>query len=142
MVYLVTFSALLPSTMEAAAGVQQLRDVSNLTRADIRDAVLSAVAEPYLEPHVRGGRPRQRTPEVVKLVVVAEMHAARDARHFHVALRLSEKARFLPFAKALRARHGLASHWSATHTQWWSALRYVCVPSDTKPIVDAEPECW
>ena len=46
MVYLVTFSALLPGTVEAAATGRQLRDVNALTRTEIRDAVLNAIANP------------------------------------------------------------------------------------------------
>ena len=142
MVYLVTFSALLPRAEGAAADGDELRDVNTLTRAEIRDAVLNAVAEPCFEAQARGGRPRQRQPEVVKLVVGAEQHSARPAQHFHVALRLTDKARFLPYAKALLQRHRLASHWSDTHSQWWSAVRYICVPGGTKVTVDAEPLAW
>ena len=142
MVYLITFSALLPGAQHAAGIHHALRDVNACTREEIRDAVLNAVADPCFDPNARGGRPRQRQSEVVKLVVAAEHHSARPARHFHVALRLSEKARFLPYAKALLQRHGLASHWSDSHTQWWSAVRYLCVPTETKPAVDAEPLAW
>ena len=142
MVYLVTFSALLPGTAEAAGNGHRLRDVNGMTRAEIRDAVLSAVAQPAFDPNARGGRPRQRVPEAVKLVVVAETHTERSAQHFHVALKLSEKTRFLPYAKALLHSHALAPHWSDSHTQWWSAVRYLCVPSEQKPRVDAERLAW
>ena len=141
LVYLITFSALLPDT-QAAHGGGDLRDVSTATREDIRDAVLDAVADPYFGPQTRGGRPRQRQPAVQKLVVAQEKHAARAAWHFHVALKLTEKTRFLPYAQALRRRHHLASHWSDTHTQWWSAVRYLSIASETKLTVDAGAITW
>ena len=51
---------------------------------------------------------------------------------------------FLPVKKALLSRHGLASHWSCTHNGYWSAIRYVCVPSPKKPAdtLDIEPVLW
>ena len=54
---------------------------------------------------------------------------------------VAERA-FAPAKRALRERHCLPSHWSCTHKQWWSALRYGVVPSESKPQVDARPYQW
>ena len=45
-------------------------------------------------------------------------------------------------AKALRDREHIASHWSTSHTQWWSALRYLVHPSLKKEVVDTQPFVW
>ena len=55
MVYLVTFSALLPGTAEAAASGHELCGVNGLSRGELRDAVLKAVAEPAFDQNTRGG---------------------------------------------------------------------------------------
>lgn len=48
----------------------------------------------------------------------------------------------MPFKRALRVRSGLASHWSTTHTEWWSAVRYGVMPTERKPRVDGSPLVW
>jgi hypothetical protein len=111
-----------------------LLTLHGLRREDIRDAVLDALAHP--EDNNNGGRPREPV-EPVKLVVFLEI-----PWHFHVALKLRQKIAFLPFKKALRSRSRLASHWSTSHRDWWSALRYGCFTSDKKLAVDGEPLCW
>ena len=60
-------------------------------------------------------------------------------RHYHAALKLSRQARCSPLKTTLQERHGLASHWSTTHSQWWSAVRYGFLPSDRKQDVDKNP---
>ena len=118
-----------------------LRDVSALTREEVKAALLDALANPVLPPG-RAGRPRTAPVQAEKLVVALEQHSQRDASHFHVALKLAQKERFSPLKAALRSRAGLASHWSSTHTMFWSAVRYLTVPSDKKVAVDAEPLSW
>ncbi len=44
--------------------------------------------------------------------------------------------------QALRQRDHIASHWSTTHTQWWSVLRYLVHPTTKKPEVDKHPFVW
>ena len=39
-------------------------------------------------------------------------------------------------------RHGIPSHWSCSHRQVWSAVRYLTVPSPKKPVVDVAPAVW
>ena len=73
----------------------------------------------------------------MKLVVVKE-----EPLHFHVALKLKGGSRFLPMKQALRNRSGFASHWSTSHTQFWSAVRYLVFTTDRKVTVDSEPLQW
>ena len=123
-------------------GVAGLRDVSALTREEVKAALLDALANPAAPPAARGGRPRTSPVRAEKMVVALEQHSQRDASHFHVALKLAQKERFFPLKAALRSRAGLASHWSSTHSMFWSAVRYLTFPSDKKPAVDAEPLSW
>ena len=142
MVYLVTLSAILPDTMQEH-GVP-LRNPSDLSREQVRDAVLDAVANPAQEEgNSRRGRPRTRKAEVMKLIGCKEPHVVRsDSCHHHVALKLSFGVAFKGMKLALRQRHGLASHWSTSHTMLWSAVRYMTFPSEKKPFVDASPLTW
>ena len=128
MVFLVTFAAVLAQT--ALDSVKPLRTLLEVTREVIRDAVLDAVANPVdLQPS--GGRPRKNKPAVQMLVVALE-----EPRHFHVALKVTSTQRFLPFKQALRDRSGLASHWSTSHSEFWSALRYLVFGSAHKTQLD------
>ena len=36
----------------------------------------------------------------------------------------------------------MATHWSSSHSQWWSALRYCAIPTLMKPVVDGSPWPW
>ena len=135
-VYLVTFAAVLDAT--ALEAETPLKSLEGLTRADIRDAVLDAVQHPAEDTNRNGrGRPRTQALEAVKLVVFLE-----EPRHFHVALKLNGLSRFLPLKAALRQRGGLASHWSTSHTQWWSIVRYGVFTTERKPEVDLAPLVW
>jgi len=135
LVFLVTFAAILDAT--ALAAEVPLRSLDGLSREDIKAAVLDAVEHPVQDANQRGGRPRTATMEAQKLVVFLE-----EPRHFHVALRLGAVSRFLPLKTALRRRAGLASHWSTSHTQWWSAVRYGVFTTVHKPAVDQAPLVW
>jgi hypothetical protein len=50
--------------------------------------------------------------------------------------------RWGPAKRVLTERHRLASHFSVTHAQWWSALRYGRIPSERKDTVDPQPLQW
>ena len=108
MVFLVTFSAILARydiTTEPA-----LKNPTEMTREQLRDAVLDAVANP-VQVQTAGGRPRTRAIRAQKLAIAKEEHATRPGDfHFHVAVKLDSETRFLPFKESLRQRHGLASH--------------------------------
>ena len=77
--------------------------------------------------HPHGGRLATATLTVWRLVVFLE-----KPTHFHIALKVTPKTRFLPLKLALRHRSGLASHWSTTHSQWWSAMRYGVFATEKK----------
>ena len=140
MVYLVTLSSILQDT--PAPDDMPFRDPSDLSKEEVRDAILDAVANP-IHDAARGGRPRSRQVEVAKLVGCKEPHTSReDKHHHHVALRMTVQTPFLPMKKALRQRHGLASHWSTSHSMLWSAVRYICFPTENKLIVDPCPLTW
>lgn len=144
-VWLMTLSALLEDVRPAAVaeaswptGGDPLQDPSTMTREQVRDAVLDAV-EHYGDPEQgRAARPRKIVLAVEKMVVFMEKH--RDGRwHFHAAIRLSAQVSWLVLKLVLRRRARLASHWSTTHTQFWSTVRYGFFTSPTKPVVDAKP---
>ena len=63
--------------------------------------------------------------------------------HFHLAIK-GKLFMLLPVKRALLQRHGFASHWSDTHSGYWSAVRYGCWPSPTKPqaTLDLAPLKW
>jgi hypothetical protein len=134
LVFLVTFAAVLEET--ALQSETPLKTLQGLSRAEIKDAILDAVAHP-LQDSSQGGRPRTKTLEVLKLVVFLE-----EPLHFHVALKLNSLSRFLPLKAALRQRSGLASHWSTSHTQWWSVVRYGVFTTEHKLAVDQTPLVW
>jgi hypothetical protein len=81
-------------------------------------------------------------------VVFRELHKATAAgavhAHYHVAVKAASSFRFMPVKKAMLQRFGLASHWSCSHSGYWSAIRYCYVPSPTKPLasLDTHPLLW
>ena len=97
--------------------------LARLTREQIRFAVYDAIAKP--DATTSGGRPRveRAAPLVVKMLAVRETHSD-DSYHFHVAVKLSSNQRFSAAKRTLLIRYGLPSHWSTSHSQWWSAVRY------------------
>jgi hypothetical protein len=101
--------------------------------------VLEMVKKAFDEPLSstgRPGRPVTRQYSIVqKLVVFKERHADGDA-HFHIAVLLKQTRGFAVAKRTLRERDRLPSHWSCSHTQWWSAVRYGVMPSLAKPEVD------
>lgn len=82
-------------------------------------------------------------------VVFRERHTAREGEeagpfHWHIALKANTSFRFASIKRALYLRHGVASHWSCTHTGYWSAVRYGYMPSPSKPreALDSDPYTW
>ncbi|CAK0851195.1 unnamed protein product [Prorocentrum cordatum] len=136
-VFLVTYSALLNAPEDA--------DMANPADMDDREffrkALLDAVANLAPAAGSQGGRPRTRALEVIFLLTVQEKH--QDGKvHYHQAVKLSHETRFLPIKTALRQRSKLASHWSTSHTELWSAVRYLTRTSDRKKSVDRSPDVW
>ena len=146
-VYLATLSRILPGT---AAHAPDLKDLSAFTRAAVADCFRRAFDDP-LPPQSGGpGRKRSRSADIVtKIAVFRETHADSEP-HFHVAILLrgptgsdySTTHRWGPAKRSLRERDGLAAHFSSTHTQLWSALRYGFISTLKKPNVDATPYLW
>ena len=138
-VYLGTLSRVLPETLRS----RDLCDLSGLSREYVGTLVRDAWDRPV---SVSGaGRPRAEEGNgqsvVDMMVVVREAHESGEV-HFHVAVKLARSLRFLPAKAALRQRHRVASHWSCSHTQFWSAVRYCHIPSERKPEVDSQPYTW
>ena len=71
----------------------------------------------------RGGAARQAELNPDRVVVAKEKHD--DGRdHYHVAVRFPQKVRWQSICGYLRYQKRLPSHFSLSHTSWWSALRY------------------
>ena len=139
MVYLVTASARLHDVNDT--GSPPLKNPAELSRKEFQDALFDAVANPIVFSP-RGGRPRSQPTTIVKYIGVEEQHTLRDDFHHHAAVKLSHKSRFMPFKLALRQRHGLATHWSTSHQQYWSAARYLTATTEHKPVVDVDRVVW
>ena len=136
MVYLITISRVLSERLQGG----DLRDVTTLTRQDVQECVLDAWENPVHSG--RGGRPRQSDGGLVKKMVVFQESHADGARHFHVAVLLNSQMRFAAVKRTLLDRHHLPSHFSTTHQQWWSAVKYGCEATPKKPVVDTDPLQW
>ena len=136
-VYLVTISRVLPDGGHRPG----VADLTTMTSQQIGDAVRLALDFPR-PPGYRGGRPPARAEGLVqKLVAFRELHAD-GTPHFHVAVKLRQAVRWASTKATLKERSGLPSHWSSSHTQFWSAVRYGFMPSEKKPVVDASPYQW
>ena len=116
-VYLLTFARVLAQRLQRG----DLEDVTQMSRAGLLDCVLDSWERPLT---TGAGRPRESAEELVKKVVVYEEAHNDGTKHFHVAVLLGHKMRFAACKRTLLERHGLVAHFSATHTQWWSAVRY------------------
>ncbi len=148
MVYLVTLSH--PRKSHSSCG-KRLVAPGTKTKQQILDCFLDAAAH----PSYTDGRSLSRGAgvPVARVVVAREYHKIGDSNvacpHDHLPVlggagAASPSFRFAPVKQALLDRHGLASHWSCTHTGYWSAIRYVHVPSAKKPraSLDDSPLLW
>ena len=136
-VYLVTMSRVLPAT----AGGEAYRDLRALSRADVGHMVQDAFDNPVRT--ASGGRPRGEVEAShVKFLAVAKEYHADGAPHFHVVVKLRHRMRFNAAKLTLQQRHRVPSHWSSSHSQLWSAVRYIHTPTTKKPVVDAEVWTW
>ena len=142
-VYLVT----LPHPGQAAQGTQGLVAPDSLTREQVVQMILDAVAHPMYQDAAAQSRAGPSV-RVEQMVVYQGLHSP-DRQgvahaHFHVALKLSGTARFVVYKRALRVRHNVASHWSCSHQGYWSAVRYGFFETPRKPAtsLDAQPLTW
>ena len=133
-VHFITFSRLLPGTAE----LRDLRDLESMSRQDLACCVWKAFDEPLATGR---GRPPAATELVRKLVVFREERSD-GMHHFHVAVLLRQSRSFVAAKRTLRQRDHLAAHFSASHTGFWSAVRYGHIPTAKKPEVDANPLSW
>jgi hypothetical protein len=127
-VYLGTAASILPETAE----VTNLKDVSQFSPEDISKMVRDSFDNPLRRDPRRGGRPRATEGYVDKIVVKPEKHQSGKI-HYHWAVKLFSKLNFLQAKTTMRERHQIATHWSCSHTHFYSALRYLTFPSPKKP---------
>ena len=138
-VYLVT----IPHPTAAGPAGRHLRDTNICVRQAIADALLDAFAHPVYADS--GNSARHSSPvELQRFVVFRETHRPTEEghvhAHFHVAIVAARSFRFLPYKRALRERHQVASHWSCSHDGYWSAVRYGAMPTTKKAAADLDPE--
>ena len=136
-VFLGTAARVLPDTLLAT----DLVDISSLSREQVRESLLQACNNPIKMPGQPGRQRLSTGNRVEKLIIAKEQHADGEV-HFHWAIKFFEKTRFAPIKRTLRERDHIASHWSCSHPQWWSALRYLVIPTTKKPEVDKERDVW
>ena len=143
MAYLITIPRVLPGTEGAA----DLTDTREMTRAGVAEWIREAFKNP-VSPGNSGkgfaGPPakRPRAEDVVeKLVVFQEAHADGEP-HYHVAVKLCKTMRWGSVKRAMRERFRVPCHFSSSHTQLWSCIRYGFVASAKKPDVDPTPFMW
>lgn len=76
--------------------------------------------------------------------VFRELHAEDDGGdegiHDYLPVRAVRDFMYLPVKRALLERHGLASHWSCSHTGYWSVIRYLHHPTPKKPAASLDKE--
>jgi hypothetical protein len=143
-VYLVTISRVVAARLEDG---RPYKDLTTMSRMDIGLAIRDAFDKP-LPTGPRGGRPRAGAHDgvdqasLLSFVVVFREHHADGSVHFHAVVKLTKNFRFGSAKHALRIRHCLPSHWSCTHTQVWSAMRYLYIGTHAKPDVDESPWQW
>ena len=135
-VYLVTISRVLPGA------ATEYRDLRTVTRDSVAAMLRDSFDNPV--PSAVGGRPREAAEGqvLVDCVIVAQEAHADGSPHFHAAIKLTRQMRFRPAKQTLVARHMIPSHWSCSHTQLWSAVRYIHVPTPRKPVVDQHVWAW
>ena len=140
-IYLITMSRVLHAN---GAGGDAHADLQAMTRKAIAEAVLDSFCNPSSAAPGAAGRPRgpKGNEQIVALLVVFKEAHADGAAHFHVVVKLTRPYRFLNVKRALRERHSLPSHFSCSHTQLWSCVRYGYVETPAKPEVDDAPWLW
>ena len=141
--YLVTLPCPRPGSVSSTG--QPLVAPGSKTKAEVLACFLDACAHPDYANAWQGGHSRV---ELDKAGLWREFHEERQQRdeHDHIAA-LAQKGhdfRYLPVKRALLLRHGIASHWSCTHTGYWSCVRYCAMASPKKPdgAIDKAPELW
>lgn len=136
-VYLVTAAKLVNDEDEDSD--PPLKDPAKITKKQFREALFDSLANPVAA--AKRGRPRQKQAELD--IYIGVMEGPAKAGHHHAGLKFyNQKHTFLPFKLAMRQRHGIATHWSTTHTQVASVVRYLHKTTEHKKVVDRSPEVW
>ena len=110
-----------------------LQDPAKITKEQFQAALFDS-----FNNHIYGfGRPRTRPVELDVYFGVKE--GPEQASHHHAGISFyKQEHQFLPFKLAMRQRHGIATHWSTSHTKRRSIIRYL----HSKPVVDPHPLEW
>ena len=143
LVYLVT----LPHPKQAfSAEGRPLVAPGSMSQREVLDKFLACCARPVYRD-ARSIREARSVP-VRKTGVFRELHQADPTgvaqQHDHLPIVAERMFMYLPVKRALLERYGLASHWSGTHDGYWSAIRYLVMPSPRKPeaSLDKGPVLW
>ena len=138
-VYLVT----LPRRKQAmdAAG-RQLVAPGSKTRKQILQIFLECCANPI---YVSASALSTQMPVPIKHTgVFRELHAEDSGGdqgiHDHLPVKALRDFMYMPVKRALLERHGIASHWSCSHTGYWSVIRYLHHPTPKKPAASLDKE--
>ena len=135
-VYLVTAAKLVNE--EDLQSDPPLRDPARISKPEFHAALLDSLANP-----VACGAGRRRTTETALDTYFGVMEGPTDAGHHHAGLRFhKQKHSFNPFKLALRQRHGIATHWSTSHREFHTIVKYLHQTSEHKPVVDRDPLVW
>lgn len=141
-VYLVTVPH--PKQSHSSGGLL-LRAPDSLSHADVLAALCDAFANPLYgdvgNTALHGGA--QTTLNLLKAVVFLEAHKADESgvahMHFHIALAGDRPFYFSPLKRALLVRSHLATHWSTSHSGYWSTVRYGHIATPRKPAASLDP---
>ena len=133
--YLVTAAKLVND--EDPKGDPPLWDPARITKKEFQAALMDSLANPVNG----GGRRRTKATELNKYLGVKEGPV--DLGHHHAGLQFyKQKHSFNPFKLAMRQRHGIATHWSTSHTEFHTIARYLHMATERKPVVDRDPVKW
>lgn len=121
-----------------------------LSRQQVLDAVLDSMKHPvYTDAKSKAAAAKGKGgTALLHAGVFQEAHKAGEDgvvhQHVHIIIRAATAFRFGPVKTALLRRHGLAVHFGCTHAGYFSAVRYVHLPSKNKPrkSLDAKPLLW
>ena len=133
-VYLITLPAL--KRLHGAHVRPGLQCPSEWQHADIARMIVDIFRQPV---HTRNNASWGSSVTLVHFVVFRERHAPRGGEavgpyHWHIALKAIRSFRFAAYKRALAMNYGVASHWSCSHTGYWSTIRYCFIPSPKKPL--------
>ena len=124
-----------------------MRCPSDWTHEDVARVISDIFQRPL---HAKHSASWGTTLQLVSFVVFRERHAPREGEtvgpyHWHIAVKCTGSFRFAPYKRALTVNHSVASHWSCSHTGYWSAVRYGYMPFPPRKHhkdLDPKPFVW